>query len=145
MPVSSTALPVTSGAYLRICLVTGDADLICSPQVKDVLNDVLGSLHGDVTIWPYGMLMSREEGRSAQFHPLHRSGWRSSHHDRYLLTTYRGITAEPRGVLSYEDMCTQVMRARGTVYGLADGSVVSVLAGRLAARWTPAQDPEVQR
>lgn len=141
MPVVSTALPVsTTSAYLRVCLNTGSADFICGPQVAYVLESVLGSLDGDVSIWPYGMLMSREADCEVQYHRLHLSGWHASDHSQYLFTTYRGKQSEPRGVVSREEMVTRVNRARGSVYGLCDGSVVSVFNGLIAARWTPVRD-----
>lgn len=138
MTITTPALvPVTAAAYLRLDVTTGLADVIHGAQVACILDD---HLHAGHDITPGTTLIQTRDaaGRSVQYVAVRHYGVGRDTADRYTFSTLPdGRTVQPRGPVTAVEMRKRTSSARGEVYTLANGTVVSLYAGRCAARWVP--------
>lgn len=146
MPIAET-LPVrvSAAAYLRLELSTGAADVIHGAQVAAIIDD---GLHAGHDITPGNIMIQVRDTktrRSIQYVAVRQSGVGRDIAERYTFSTCPNAkTVLPRGVVRGLEMRKATNAARGEVYTLLDGTVVSVYAGRCAARWVPLPAAEME-
>lgn len=142
MPISET-LPAAS--YLRLELSAGAADVIPGAQVASIIDDGHRAGH-DIT--PGNVMIQVRDTRtrrSIQYAAIRQSGVGRDIADRYTFSTCpNGRIVLPRGVVTGLQMRKATNAARGDVYTLLDGTVISIYDGRCAARWVPLPSTEME-